>query len=72
MNKARARAKLGTSVHDLGLPNELVNALVQMGCTDLCSIITQDEDRFIKQVLGYPNVTHRSLIALTELRSRCE
>jgi hypothetical protein len=68
--EARAEARLGTSVHDLGLPSELVNALVQMGCTDLCSAITQDEDRFLRQVLGYPNVTRRSLVPLNELRSR--
>lgn len=69
---ARDAATLGTPVDQLGLPDELTQALLAMGLADLCSILTQDIRRFESKVLQYPNVSRRSLIPLAELRLRIE
>ena len=67
---ARATATLDTGMADLGLPGELTAAMIDMGLTDLRSILAMERRAFEAVVLRYPNVGRRALKVLGEIRAR--
>jgi len=69
---AQAAATPATLVETLGLHRDVTAALVDMGCTDLLFMLTQDWTAFQAKALSYPYVTRAMLRPLFTIRARFE